>query len=300
MGGSSDDDELPHLYVRMMEHSDSPQGKRPTFTPNIATVEGKQVKFIVSFPNEVQDLMRHFLPLISEQMRGTDVFGAVEEMSRGTGTVWDPLNTQWNGNDLKGIMVKAHTLTSTDGTPFGVFVLLQNDKQGANYRVCVVSPSADFHPNQLSSAWESYRSEVALSQKTTFATMGTKQASTVQGGAPAGSVLPAPNVTTHSINVTKKPSNCTLLARGNEKSPGTGRPGNHRVRRSPYWIKRLEQMSHTPISEQAEGHLAAAAMDDDKNAPPAVGIVVDDQAVLPSHLDGSRGTAGLWGGGGMY
>jgi hypothetical protein len=165
MGESSDDDELPHLYVRMMEHSDAPQGKRPTFTPNIATVEGKQVKFIVPLPNEVQDLMRHFLPLISEQMRGTDVFGAVEEMSRGTGTVRDPLKTQWNGSDLKGVMVKAHTLTSTDGTPFGVFVLLQNGKQGASYRVCVVSPSADFRPNQLSSAWESYCSDVALSQK---------------------------------------------------------------------------------------------------------------------------------------
>jgi hypothetical protein len=41
-------------------------------------------------------------------------------------------------------------------------------------------------------------------------------------------------------------------------------------------------------------------MDDDEDAPPAVRIVVDDEAVFPSYraTDWSRGAAGLLGGGG--
>jgi hypothetical protein len=127
-----------HLYVRMIEDGDGE--KLPLFTSNIAVLKRHKVKFLQSLPQNLQYMMLHVMPLMADQMRDGNPFEVYDEWNRPIGDVEDPFPTEWFKDHMKGIMIKAQTLTSLDRTPFGVFAMLQQSDIGVHYRIYVVSP----------------------------------------------------------------------------------------------------------------------------------------------------------------
>ena len=156
MGITENSNEWGNLYVRMMV--DGQDTEWPEFTPNVAVIRDKEVEFKAQLEPDTQEMMRHFLPLMAGQIRNDPPFRVDDEQGHAFGNVIDPLQTQWftEGVGVKGIMLKAQSVTGTDRTPYGVFALLQHQaNHGASYRVYVVRPSPDFQPFQMAPYFKS-------------------------------------------------------------------------------------------------------------------------------------------------